>query len=95
MKCRHCRSAVVSRPRGLCWVCYYRPGVRDHYPTHAKYGRRGLGVCNGPAASPSLATTAAPGSAEKVLVLMERARLHQDLWHPEDATCDDPRLRAG
>jgi hypothetical protein len=30
--CRHCGRREVSRPRGLCWVDYYAPGVRDLYP---------------------------------------------------------------
>lgn len=29
--CRHCRKCAVTRPRGLCWVCYYTPGVKDAY----------------------------------------------------------------
>ena len=29
--CRHCRKCAVTRPRGLCWVCYYTPGVKDLY----------------------------------------------------------------
>jgi hypothetical protein len=31
-------------------------------------------------------TAAPPGSPEKVAVLMQRARLRQSLWHPQDAT---------
>lgn len=32
-RCRHCRKSSVTRPRGLCWNCYYKkPGVRDLYP---------------------------------------------------------------
>jgi len=29
MICRHCQKSKVNRPRGLCWSCYYRPGVRE------------------------------------------------------------------
>jgi len=32
---------------------------------------------------------ALPGTQEKVAVLVERARLHQALWHPLDATIVD------
>jgi hypothetical protein len=39
--CRHCHVKVVNRPRGMCWSCYYTPGVKDLYPTTSKYGRRG------------------------------------------------------
>jgi hypothetical protein len=31
-------------------------------------------------------TGALPGSPEKVAVLMQRARLRQPLWHPQDVT---------
>ena len=29
--CRHCSERKVTRPRGLCWKCYYTPGVRELY----------------------------------------------------------------
>src|SRR5947209_2207253 len=93
MLCRHCDSAVVSRPRGLCWSCYYTPGVREQFPSTSKYGRRGLGNFNGKGAPPSQPTDALPGSEEKVLVLMERARLKQGLWHEDDATLAGPKPR--
>lgn len=35
--CRHCRRPSVNRPRGLCWTCYYEPGVRDLFPVTSKY----------------------------------------------------------
>ena len=41
--CRHCRRSGVNRPRGLCWTCYYTPGVRELYPSGSKYARRGVG----------------------------------------------------
>ncbi len=50
-RCRHCRKSSVSRPRGLCWGCYYTPGVRDLYPITSKFARRAnaavgtLGLC--------------------------------------------------
>lgn len=31
--CRHCKRGVVSRPRGLCWSCYYTPSIRERYST--------------------------------------------------------------
>jgi hypothetical protein len=37
---------------------------------------------------PDAPTEAAPGSPEKVLILMERARKRQSLWHPNDAPMD-------
>ena len=89
--CRHCGRAKVNRPRGLCWTCYYKPGVSDQYPSTSKYARRGEGNFCGNAALPTTPTKAPPGSAEKLSVLAERARLKQALWHPDDATAGDDR----
>ena len=85
MKCRHCGKARVNRPRGLCWSCYYRPGVRDLYPSTSKFARRGVRDFNGRVALPPMPTKAMPGTPAKVAVLEERARLGQALWHPLDA----------
>jgi len=98
MICRHCDHAPVSRPRGLCWSCYYTPGVRDQYPSTSKFGRRGLGNFNGSPPLPPFSTQATPGSSEKIAILEERVRLKQSLWHPGDATLAGPRkvvLQAG
>ena len=84
--CRHCQAGSVSRPRGLCWSCYYAPGVRELYPTTSKFGRRGEGNFNCTPPLPAFPTHATPGSAEKIATLAERARLRQNLWHPDDAT---------
>ncbi len=91
MLCRHCHRVRPNRPRGLCWSCYYKPGIREQYPSTSKYARRGICDFNGKVNLPSAPTRALPGSAEKVAVLAERARLRQSLWHPEDA----PALPAG
>jgi hypothetical protein len=88
MTCRHCQKCNVNRPRGLCWSCYYRPGVRDQYPSTSKYARRGVGNFCGSAPVPTYATTAMPGTAEKIAILAERARNCQSLWHPEDLTLE-------
>lgn len=90
--CRHCSKSKVNRPRGLCWGCYYTPGVKDLYPSTSKYARRGVGNFNGNAPLPPEPTTAPPGSPEKEAVLAERARLKQALWHPLDAQYEgDPQ----
>jgi hypothetical protein len=82
-RCRHCQAAPVSRPRGLCWKCFYTPAIRALYPPADLpqgvldgFGERPL---------PAKPTAARPGTAEKVEVLCQRARLRQNLWHPEDA----------
>ena len=90
MLCRHCETAPVNRPRGLCWSCYYTPGVRDLYPSTSKFARRGVEDFNGRAIRTALPTGALPGSPEKVAILEQRAQMRQDLWHPQDATLDRP-----
>ena len=87
--CRHCGRSNVNRPRGLCWSCYYTPGVRDQYPSTSKYARRGTGNFNGTAPLPPVPTMAVPGSPEKALVLAARADCGYGLWHPDDATLPD------
>jgi hypothetical protein len=90
--CRHCDQSKVNRPRGLCWSCYYTPGVKDLYPSTSKYARRGVGNFAGRAPLPAAPTTAAPGSPEKLAVLEQRAKLKQSLFHPCDARyVGDPR----
>jgi hypothetical protein len=91
MKCRHCHFGRVTRPRGLCWSCYYTPSIRDCYPSTSKYGRRGLGNFNKNLPPPACPTDAAPGSPEKILILMQRAQSRQGLWHPEDADASGPK----
>ena len=87
MMCRHCGRVPAGRPRGLCWGCYYEPGVLPLYPSTSKFARRGVGLADRPAPLPR-PTSARPGSPEKVAILEERARLHQALWHPNDAPMD-------
>ncbi len=90
--CKHCQKSKVNRPRGLCWSCYYTPGVKEQYPSTSKYARRGVGNFNGNAPLPPEPTTAPPGTAEKMAILEMRAKLKLALWHPLDAQYDgDPR----
>lgn len=35
--CAHCKKSHAHRPRGLCWTCYYQPGVKELYPVTSKY----------------------------------------------------------
>lgn len=90
MLCRHCQQFSASRPRRLCWTCYYTPGVRDLYPSTSKHARRGEGNFYRNAPLPTFPTAALPGSPEKIAVLEERVRLKQSLWHPDDATFAEP-----
>ncbi len=88
MLCRHCNRVPSNRPRGLCWSCYYTPGVRELYPSTSKFARRGVGDRNGRVPLAPEPTSALPGTPEKVAVLEERARLGLALWHPLDAPMD-------
>ena len=90
--CKHCQKSKVNRPRGLCWSCYYTPGVKEMYPSTSKYARRGVGNFTGNAPVAPRPTCFAPGTAEKMAVLEERAKNKQALWHPFDAQYEgDPR----
>lgn len=83
--CRHCNKIPINRPRGLCWGCYYTPGVKDKYPSTSKYARRGHGNFCGVSPLPEEPTKAPPGSAAKVEILIQRCKAGNSLWHPEDA----------
>jgi len=93
MLCRHCNRVNSNRPRGLCWSCYYSPGVRDLYPSTSKFARRGVGNGNRVVETPE-PTDALPGTPEKIEVLEERARRGQALWHPLDARLDGSHIAA-
>lgn len=79
--CRHCRRPKVNRPRGLCWSCYCRPGVRGLYPSASKFARRGVPDGHGPRPRPE-PTRALAGSAEKLAELERRAAAGQELFVP-------------
>ena len=81
MLCRHCDRNPVSRSRGLCWSCFYRPGVRERYPPVVAKSGHGRGRKR----LPCDPTDASPGSPEKIRVLMDRAARGQELFHAEDA----------
>lgn len=85
MLCVHCGRHPASRPRGLCWGCYYAPGLRVRYPRTNKFAVRGPEDSRGSVRPPREPTAARPGSPEKVAVLAERARRRVSLWHPADA----------
>jgi hypothetical protein len=97
MLCRNCQNVKSNRPRGLCWSCYYTPGVRAQFPSTSKFARRGVGNFNSRTKLPPCPTHALPGTPEKVAVLQERALLGVSLWHPLDATLEAslPLLKVG
>lgn len=81
--CLHCLQRVASRPRGLCAACYYADGVRERYPTRLINQNPHIGRPCGENTTPE-PTDAAPGSEAKILVLQQRLKQGQDLWHPLD-----------
>lgn len=90
--CKHCRTNKVNRPRGLCWNCYYTPGVKEQFPSTSKYARRGVGNFTGNAPFDEEPTVHAPGTPEKMAVMEARAKRKLALWHPLDAQYEgDPR----
>ncbi len=88
MMCRACHRNKCNRPAGLCWRCYYTPGIRRLFPSQSKFARKQKKEedTTWPAKLPPEPTTALPGSIEKMLVLADRAAKRFLLHHPEDAT---------
>lgn len=90
-ECVHCKVTKFLRPRGLCYRCYYTPGVKDQYPSY--WNQRGTPRpdedpdFNG-AAKPCQPTASMPGTEEKIRVLMDRVAAKEELHHPEDAQGD-------
>lgn len=82
--CRHCHKCKVNRPRGLCWHCYYAPGVKDLYPSTSKYARRGIGNLTGISPLPA-PTMFPPGTPERIAEVSQRALRGEALNHPKDA----------
>jgi hypothetical protein len=85
--CRNCHAHKANRPRGLCWTCYYTPGVRESQPTRSKYAPGG-GDFSGDAPPPATRTPWEPGSRFKVAALALRAALKQSLWNARDVAFD-------
>lgn len=97
-QCRNCRDPrkKVNRPRGLCWDCYYSPGVRDRFVSVSGRGRRGVGnITRGGFKLAPTPTPAAPGTEEKLAVMEARAAAGFAIFHPADARYPgDPRTLA-
>jgi hypothetical protein len=85
VKCRHCGAKEATRPKGLCWGCYYDPAVKALYPTTSKYANKGIwaGV-NKESVVPPAPTDSLPGSGEKVDVMGARVARGESAFHPQD-----------
>ena len=96
MLCRHCNRVPSNRPRGLCWSCYYRPGVRESVPVHEQVRPpRRRGPASAACRCPDAPTERLPGSPEKVLILMEAPASARACWHPADAPMDVESRKLG
>lgn len=82
--CRHCVVKVASRPRGLCWPCYYTPGVKDRFPSTSIHGRRSPITDTHSVRPLPEPTDTRPGSAERLVVLESRAVARLAIFHPLD-----------
>ncbi len=83
-RCRHCGGLGVNRPRGLCWKCYYTPGLRELYPSTSKFAKRGIVDKCGTVPLAAESTRAKPGTEAKVALMGARALLGQAIFHPLD-----------
>lgn len=83
--CVHCKESLRSRPRGLCWTCYYTPSIRALYPVTSKYHQHGEANGYRNSRLPKCPTSARPGSEEKIMVMIARVQRGEGIFHPEDA----------
>lgn len=90
--CGECKKNNVNRPRGLCWGCYYRPGVREKYPSTHKCGHRGVSAGIFPAKPPAPPVRHAPYSLEMFAERERRAALGLPIKSPGDGpeTWEEP-----
>lgn len=96
MLCQHCQQRKANRPRGLCWRCYYQPGVAEMYPSGSKHARRGVVEFYGTAPLPE-PTDTLPATPERLAVYERRAMNGEAIFHPKDRriTDDVDRKAAG
>lgn len=89
--CGQCGERRVNRPRGLCWCCYYTPGVLALHPLTSKYSVRGLGHSDSKSPLAKMPTGALPGSPAKIAVFRGRLERGESLFHPDDSDDDSGR----
>jgi len=87
-RCRCCTKPRKLHRRGLCWSCYYKPGVRDQYPSTSRFANRGVPDGDGARPLPPAPTAALPTTEAKIRAMQERAAARASLWHPRDAQVD-------
>ncbi len=79
--CKNCHERIINRGGGLCWRCWTDPAIRKQFKARPASGEPDV---NGPRPLPDCPTDEKPGSEEKVLVLIDRAKAKRELWHPLD-----------
>lgn len=84
MSCVQCGYHRVNRPRGLCYRCYYTPGVKERTPSISKFARRSYPDFFGPGREPEPTDTLC-GTPQRLAVLIARAARGEQLSHPQDA----------
>ncbi len=82
MACRHCQKKRVNRPLGLCWSCYYTPGVRVQYGGQASLEKRDD---YSQSKTPRQTLSSLPGSTERIRALRERVLRGEATWRKGDA----------
>jgi hypothetical protein len=88
--CQHCHEHPVSKSRGLCWRCWFTPGIKEKYTIEECYAHRGNGLSPSHGKKlPQRPTQAQPGSAKKIQVMADRAAKGLALHHPLDKGARD------
>ena len=81
-RCTHCGNPCGFLRRNLCGPCYSSPRIRDKYRSYANNPSVGTGNSKSPL--PRKATSASPGTEEKIQEMIRRAERMESLFHPLD-----------
>ena len=89
--CRYCERKRPLRHRGLCAVCFGDDAILALFPFVApnEILPGGQQDFHGSARPSSASTATNPGTIDKILVMMERVRLGQELHHADDVRLGD------
>lgn len=90
-KCRFCCTKVVSRPRGLCWHCYYDPFVKAFFGIQSAADIAKLKATRKPPTDP----TEIPAGPRRVEIYCKRYERGEHLFCVEDTRRIDKSTSAG
>ncbi len=82
--CAHCGLRPLDSYTGLCGPCIRQPELRKRYSAGFENQGTGTKLPDGPVPSWS-PTLHMPGTHEKMLVMAQRAKWLQPIFHPLDA----------